>query len=268
MIRDVESLFKLILMVFFQSWIYIKSLLLSKKRNINSSDTVLVLGACGSVGTQLIPLLLQYKCTLILIDRDEEAMLKTINFIESYKDITIYSLIEELTNYDKIREFFCRHIESKIVPNIIIFNAAISKHAVSAHVSNKQFNQVMENNVTSFVNVMSILMPHLHSVYQPRIVALCSVLSFCNAVGEAAYCASKSALYSYLTSIECENPHITCSAIFPAKIQGELFRHIRYRIIPSFLLREYSPAFVAQKVVQTVVTGKRTVYLPFYALIL
>ncbi|KAF1741664.1 hypothetical protein MXB_2510 [Myxobolus squamalis] len=235
-----KNIFKFLLLTLMEVWVYFRSFFHRQCKEIDQSDVVFIAGACGTIGSELLHRLsvksIQFyqkiECSFILIDKDEKSLLKAVDYIRNTTKNKVHYLAEDLTNYHKIQDYIDHLVDENIIPTIFIFNAAINEQLTASKISPQQFN------------------------------------SFSNVAGEGAYCASKAALFSYLSTVELENQDITFSAICPTKIEGKFFEHIKYANIPTYLIAEYSAKEVVDTVLYAIRNKSKTIIMPFYFRIL
>lgn len=133
-----------------------------RKKELRTEDTVLIVGACGAVGTELAGKIANYGnfwfesgSRLILIDKDE----KLRNDVEFYKNeykCEVHYLVEDVTNYESVLDFLKSLVDVNIIPNFIIFNAGINNKSIYETAINDKGNyQIILKIIHIFALILS-----------------------------------------------------------------------------------------------------------------
>jgi 3-oxoacyl-[acyl-carrier protein] reductase len=107
---------------------------------------------------------------------------------------------------------------------ILVNNAGISKESLLPRASDLHFEEIMQTNFMGTMRVVRTIARNMMKGRYGRIISISSVIGEIGNKGQAAYAASKSALFGFSKSVALElgSRNITCNVICPGFIETEM----------------------------------------------
>lgn len=215
-----------------------------------SGKNVLLTGASGGIGKYIslglaqsgFNLALQYNSNQLKLEENITEIKKNIpessgTIIKSYKaDITNESSVKELT--DNVKSDFGNI-------DILINNAGLSVNAMSWKMGLKDWNNVLNVNLTGPFLCTKYVLPVMKKNKYGRIVYISSVVPQIGVAGTAAYSASKAGLFGLCKTVSKEiiKNNITANVIslgyFDAGLLYQIPEEIRNQIKESIPVKEF-----------------------------
>ncbi len=215
-----------------------------------SGKNVLLTGASGGIGKYIslglaqsgFNLALQYNSNQLKLEENITEIKKNIpessgTIIKSYKaDITNESSVKELT--DNVKSDFGNI-------DILINNAGLSVNAMSWKMDLKDWNNVLNVNLTGPFLCTKYVLPVMKKNKYGRIVYISSVVPQIGVAGTAAYSASKAGLFGLCKTVSKEiiKNNITANVIslgyFDAGLLYQIPEEIRNQIKESIPVKEF-----------------------------
>tara|TARA_E500000178_G_scaffold182937_1_gene181420 strand:- start:970 stop:1698 length:729 start_codon:yes stop_codon:yes gene_type:complete len=184
------------------------------------NKTILITGASKGIGASFSNFLASKGYRIIGIARDKDQLMKTFNSLPNQNlnhdilpiDITNFNLVKEkLINMD----VYC-----------LINNAGIAQSNLLQDVSTEEFNQIININLVSALNISNILIPKMILNKKGRIINISSILGLSPLKFVGAYSMSKAALIQMTKSqsIELAKYNILVNALCPGYIITDINR--------------------------------------------
>lgn len=184
------------------------------------NKTILITGASKGIGASFSNFLANNGYRIIGIARDKDQLMKTFNSLPNQNlnhdilpiDITNFNLVKEkLINMD----VYC-----------LINNAGIAQSNLLQDVSTEEFNQIININLVSALNISNILIPKMILNKKGRIINISSILGLSPLKFVGAYSMSKAALIQMTKSqsIELAKYNILVNALCPGYIITDINR--------------------------------------------
>ena len=132
----------------------------------------------------------------------------------------------------------CKEIVSKHGPiDILVHNAGITADSSLLKMTNKQWQDVMETNLSSCFYLTKIVLDDMRRNSFGRLIYLSSVNAMRGQRGQANYAASKAALTGFAKSVALEVAHkgITVNLIAPGYIDTEMVRSVPATILDNVI---------------------------------
>ncbi len=126
-----------------------------------------------------------------------------------------------------------KEIENNYGPvSVLINNAGITKDRFIHKMSLIEWDDVLKANLYSAFNCTRSILPNMRDRNFGRIICLSSVNALKGQVGQANYCASKSALSGFIKAIALENAskNITANLVAPGYIDTDMTKNIAKEI--------------------------------------
>ena len=210
----------------------------------------LITGASRGIGKETVKLFAQNQANLILVARDEEALQKIQNELNSLCKVEIYPC--DLQKSNNIKELF-GFIKQYTKQLDIVIHAAGAMH-VGMQMMTKE-EDVQEIFTTNFFSAYELSRYSAKMMLRQKsgsIIFLSSVMALRGAKAHSAYSASKAALEGLMRSLAKEYaPHIRINTVAPGVVQTDMTASLseeeKERIIASTpLARLATPNEIAQ----------------------
>ena len=212
---------------------------------------VIITGATGGIGNSLVECFIKHEARVLATGTNDEK-LKLIN--SKYDNVLTNKF--DISNHDEIENFLDN--SSKILdgnPDILINNAGITRDNLSLRMSSKEWNDVLNLNLTSTFLLCKFTLKKMIKNKYGKIVNITSVVGHTGNVGQANYAASKSGIIGFSKSLALEyaKKNININCVSPGFIDTQMtdkidpkFKELIVSKIPSNRLG--SPADVANVV--------------------
>lgn len=167
-------------------------------------DTVIITGASGGIGSAAARRLAKEGCELLLCGNSSPEKLEKLKMecLEyTAKCITFCGDISKSDTAHKIVEMALAHFK-KI--DILINNAGISKIGLLPDLSDEEWFQILNTNLSSAFFLCRQVLPHMIHAKKGRILNISSIWGNAGASCEAAYSATKGGLDSLTKSLAKE----------------------------------------------------------------
>lgn len=194
-------------------------LLLVKTKQVNmfslENKIALVTGATGGIGESIARTFHQAGAKVILTGRNEEKLKSLSEELAGSKYIAF-----DLSEKDKIEEFFNNAIALFDGLDILVCNSGITKDNLSMRMSLEDFEQVMNVNCTSVFLLNKFAGKYLMKRKWGRVINISSVVGTTGNAGQVNYAASKGAIIAMTKSFakEYATRSVTFNAIAPGFI--------------------------------------------------
>ena len=199
---------------------------------------VIVTGATGGIGNSIIECFIKHEAKVLATGTNEEKLKKL-----SRKHDNILTSKFDISNHDEIENFI--EDSSKILdgnPDILINNAGITRDNLSLRMSSKEWNEVLNLNLTSTFLLCKFSLKKMIKNKYGKIVNITSVVGHTGNVGQANYAASKSGIIGFSKSLALEyaKKNININCVSPGFIETQMtdkidpkFKEIIISKIPS-----------------------------------
>lgn len=194
---------------------------INKKNNI----IALVTGAAGGIGGEIVNELSSAVDGLILMDLNQEKLIKTAAVLSKNVDIPIAAFCCDVGNSVSVSEALNDSYNQIGIPNILINNAGIGGpfHRID-EVSDEEWYQIINTNLKSIFNLSKHLLPLMKNANFGRIVNIASIQGYLGAALSSTYVASKHGVIGYTRAVASEwgQYGITCNAICPGYVDTRM----------------------------------------------
>jgi len=232
-----------------------------------ANKTVLITGAGGGFGRQLV---LQFRAAgakLILTDIDEHALQGAA---DDAGDDLVASVIANLASVEGCDAVVASCESLDRVPDILVNNAGLAVAGRLDHVPRVQWETLMQLNLLAPMRLCNSLLPGMIERGSGHIVNVSSMAGWAGAKGLSAYCTSKFGLRGFgealASDLEGTGVHVT--NVYPSFSRTPILDSPQYgyderRNVPDFLLSE--PADVVARMVEGVRHNRLHVFPDKYA---
>ena len=181
---------------------------------------VIVTGATGGIGNAIIKLFIQNEAKVLATGTNEEK-LKFLN--EKYSNLLTSKF--DISKHEEIENFI--ENASKVLdggPDILINNAGITRDNLSLRMSSKEWNEVLDLNLTSTFLLCKFTLKKMIKNKYGKVVNITSVVGHTGNVGQANYAASKSGIigFSKSLSLEYAKKNININCVSPGFIETQM----------------------------------------------
>ena len=181
---------------------------------------VIITGATGGIGNSLVECFIKHEARVLATGTNEEK-LKLIS--SKYGNVLTNKF--DISNHDEIENFIEK--SSKILdgnPDILINNAGITRDNLSLRMSSKEWNEVLNLNLTSTFLLCKFSLKKMIKNKYGKIVNITSVVGHTGNVGQANYAASKSGIIGFSKSLALEyaKKNININCVSPGFIETQM----------------------------------------------
>jgi len=209
-------------------------------------SVTVITGASSGIGSALAPLLAAEGHTLALLARRTELLDEIANEInQKGGKAAAYSC--DVANRDEVEKVFSRCVEELGPIEVLIANAGIGESTPARKFDGSVVAKVMEVNYFGAVYCIEQVLPAMIERGSGHIVGVSSLASYIGMPGSGAYCASKAALSSMLTSlrVELRPKGVDVTTICPGFIRTPMTDRNRFKM--PFLMELDDAAVLMQR---------------------
>tara|TARA_Y100000816_G_C25889237_1_gene463928 strand:- start:9 stop:746 length:738 start_codon:yes stop_codon:yes gene_type:complete len=181
---------------------------------------VIITGATGGIGNSIIKSFVQQEAKVLATGTNEEKLksLKNTN-----NDIITKKF--DISNHNDIEKFIedtTNLLDGN--PDILVNNAGITRDNLSLRMSNEEWNEVLNLNLTSTFLLCKFCLKKMIKNKYGKIVNITSVVGHTGNVGQANYAASKSGIIGFSKSLALEyaKKNININCVSPGFIQTQM----------------------------------------------
>ncbi len=192
------------------------------------NNVALVTGASRGIGKAIaLELAMQGADIAVNFLRDEQ---EALNVVEEIKKLGRKSIAvkADVSNFDEVSKMFDTIKKEFGSLNILVNNAGITKDRTLKNMSQKEWEDVIDVNLTSAYNVTKNALPLLEK--NSRIINISSIVGIYGNFGQTNYSASKAGIVGFTKSLakELGKHEITVNAIAPGFIESEMTNKIKF----------------------------------------
>ena len=232
-----------------------------------ANKTVLITGAGGGFGRQMV---LQFRAAgakLILTDIDDQALQSAV---DDAGDDLVHSVTADLSSKkgcDSLAEICASH---GLVPDILVNNAGIGIAGRLDHIPQDHWETLMRLNLLAPMRLCNEFIPGMIERGSGHIVNISSIAGWTGAEGLSAYCASKFGLRGFGVSLaaDLESTGVRVTNIYPCFSRTPILDSPQHgydsqRTVPEYLISD--PAQVVARIVDGVRRDRLHVFPDKYA---
>jgi short-subunit dehydrogenase len=186
-------------------------------------QVVLVTGAAGGIGRALCLNLGRHGARLALVDKDAAALQQLQEALQR-DDIRCASANADVASRDQVRAAI-QSLERELgAADILITAAGICGVSVVEDLRVPQLEEMLKVNFLGMVFAIDAVLPGMISRRQGHIVGISSLAAVCPLPFESAYCASKSAVATYLHTLRAplRRRGIGLTVVYPGFVRTPL----------------------------------------------
>lgn len=181
---------------------------------------VLLTGASGGIGKAIANELASLGADICLTGRNEEELIKLKNELEGDSDY----ILADLSKHNEI-EKLVEDAENKLGQiDILINNAGITDDNIFLRMSDEQWSNVININLTSTFKITKAAVKGMVKRRYGRVINITSVIGVLGGAGQANYSASKAAIIGMSKSLaqELGSRSITVNCIAPGFVETNM----------------------------------------------
>lgn len=188
---------------------------------------VLVTGASRGIGKAIAVELAQQGATLIGVDYCEEYA-NTITAFLKELGLKGEGFVMDVTKQDSIDSALEKIVAAYGAPSILINNAGITRDNLMLRMSQEEWEQVINTNLTSVFRMCRACIRDMVKARWGRIINMASVVAVIGNAGQANYSASKAGIVAFGKSLALEvaSRNITVNTIAPGYIETEMTKKL------------------------------------------
>ena len=181
---------------------------------------VIVTGATGGIGNAIIKFFVQNEAKVLATGTNEE---KLKFLLDQHSNLLTRKF--DLSKHEEIEKFIDE--STKVLdggPDILINNAGITKDNLSLRMSTKEWNDVLNINLTSTFLLCKFTLKKMIKNKYGKVVNITSVVGHTGNVGQANYAASKSGIIGFSKSLALEyaKKNININCVSPGFIETQM----------------------------------------------
>ena len=234
------------------------------------NKTVLITGAGGGFGREMVRQFRAAGAQLVLTDVSEEALRPAIN--DAGSDIQA-ELAVDLSTLDGCNAIAELCSAAGVVPDILVNNAGIAVAGPFDQVPEERWETLMQLNLLAPMRLCYRFMPAMAERGSGHIVNISSLAGWFGARGLSSYCASKFGLRAFGESLagDLHGTGVHVTNVYPSFSRTPILDSPQYgydepRSVPEYLLSE--PEDVVKQVLKGVRRNRRHVFPDPYARVL
>ncbi len=185
-----------------------------------TNKTIVITGATSGIGRAISLRLAKRSNRLILIGRNQEALLELKTAIEQLKS-TCTIIQADLADATQVEAAIQRINASISQLDVLINNVGVSQRGLAMSTALAVDQYIMNLNYFSIIQLTKGLYPLLQAAQQPRIIVLSSMSGKFGFHFRSAYAASKHALHGFFESMQVELMHtpLRITLVCPGRVK-------------------------------------------------
>ncbi|MDO9084602.1 MAG: SDR family oxidoreductase [Anaerolineaceae bacterium] len=219
---------------------------------------IVVTGAASGIGKEIAKLLIDVECSLLIVDRNPNALSSFLNNLPSHKAI-IYSFICDVGNQDQLDGLFDHAIKIMGGIDIFIANAGFAYYEQLIQADWERMDQIYKVNVYSPIYT-SIRMRKLHPDTPYKVVVTASAIGKLGLPGYALYAATKSAIDRFAEAyrFELDDPS-SLTLVYPIATRTQFFHQASKNQAPTPWPSQ-TPQQVAHAILRGINKDSKSIY--------
>jgi short-subunit dehydrogenase len=189
-----------------------------------NNKLIIVTGAGGGLGREIVLSLLSKGATVMAIDRNQSALDETFKQAIIYNK-KLFTFLLDITVKEAVTELVSKILTEHGAVDGLINNAGIIQPFVKLNELNYDvIERVFNVNFFGTLYLTKALLPHLLSRQEAHIVNIASMGGFLPVPGQTIYCASKAAVKLMTEGLNAEltETHVRVSIVFPGAMNTNI----------------------------------------------
>ena len=199
----------------------------------------MVTGSSRGIGNAIAKKYLEEGAKVILIDRDEEGVKKSIEDMKQYGDAVGYAM--DVTDRARIAEVFESVVKDHGTLDILVNNAGITQDAQMYKMTEEQWDSVINVNLKGVFNCAQEAVKIMREKKSGAIINISSVVGLYGNFGQVNYAATKSGVIGMTKSLakEVGRKNVTVNAVAPGFIMTEMTEKMPEKVLD--MMKEKAP---------------------------
>lgn len=235
---------------------------LSKLKN----KWVVITGASGGIGKEIAWKAAEKGANVILAARSIDKLKELENAITSRFSVSASSYQLDVSDIEQVQQVFERIFNETNGIDVLVNNAGFGIFKEAHEVDVKEAKAMFDVNVMGLIACTSAVLPHMKARKAGHIINIASQAGKIATPKSSVYSATKHAVLGYSNSLrmECARDGIFVTTVNPGPIATNFFSiadesGTYVKNVQKFMLK---PEYVAEKVVNSMLTNKREINLP------
>jgi short-subunit dehydrogenase len=206
---------------------------------IQSTDKILITGAGGGFGRELVLAFKKFGAKLILTDNNITLLKKLFDEVDLNEDLLGYEICD-LSNAKEIEKFIFNTKDKYGNPDILVNNAGIASIGRFLDIPQKNFELILNVNLLAPMRLTYGFLPKMVEKKRGGIINIVSVAGLISSPNLAAYSASKFGIKSFGESInrEYSGMGIQVTNLYPFFTKTPILESERFGISEEFQIPE------------------------------
>lgn len=194
----------------------------------------LVTGATGGIGKEIAKVFHAQGATVILHGRNESKLEALKSELGDRAEVVACDL-SNLASIDDFAKAVLEKTDGKL--DILINNAGLTKDGLAMRMSDEQWQQVIDVNLTAIFKLTRAFIPTMMKQRYGRIINMSSVVGAMGNAGQANYTASKGGLIALTKTLAMElgSRGLTVNAIAPGFIQSAMTDELPEKVKDAYI---------------------------------
>ena len=195
----------------------------------------MVTGSSRGIGNAIAKKYLEEGAKVILIDRDEEGVKKSIEDMKQYGDAVGYAM--DVTDRARIAEVFESVVKDHGTLDILVNNAGITQDAQMYKMTEDQWDSVINVNLKGVFNCAQEAVKIMREKKSGAIINISSVVGLYGNFGQVNYAATKSGVIGMTKSLakEVGRKNVTVNAVAPGFIETAMTDTLPEKVKATYL---------------------------------
>jgi len=199
----------------------------------------MVTGSSRGIGNAVAKKYLEEGAKVVLIDRDEESVQKSVEDMKQYGDAVGYAM--DVTDRARVQVVFETVVKEHGTLDILVNNAGITQDAQLYKMSEDQWDAVINVNLKGVFNCAQEAVKIMREKKTGSIINISSVVGLYGNFGQVNYAATKSGVIGMTKSIakEVGRKNVTVNAVAPGFIMTEMTAKMPDKVLD--MMKEKAP---------------------------
>ncbi len=188
------------------------------------NKNAIITGASRGIGKAIAADLAENGCNLFLLSRTKSDLEKVKKEILQKYNIKISCYAIDIGDFESVKIAFNEIINEANRIDILINNAGVTKDNIIARMTIKDWDKVINTNLTGYFNCCKNIIRHMIKNKDGRIINISSIIGLNGNIGQTNYAASKAGLIGLTKSLSKEvgTRNITVNSVAPGFIKTNM----------------------------------------------